>query len=108
MKVLCKMSVNNPNPWHSLCVHARKVRAQSAENRHFINLARVMLSDGHQPEATIRHRFQGVSIMQLLRSIAGRASAAVAALALSLALIGQTVETPAATTQGSTPAVEIA
>jgi|GEM_PF-2338185 len=46
--------------------------------------------------------------MQLLRSIAGRASAAVAALALSLALIGQTVETPAATIQGSTPAVEIA
>lgn len=46
--------------------------------------------------------------MQLLRSIASQAAAATAALALSLALIGHTVQTPAATAQGSTPAVEIA
>ncbi|NKJ44728.1 MULTISPECIES: hypothetical protein [unclassified Novosphingobium] len=46
--------------------------------------------------------------MNTLLAIAGRASAAVAALALSLALIGQTVETPAVTAQGAAPVVEIA
>jgi hypothetical protein len=46
--------------------------------------------------------------MTALRSIAGRASAAVAALALSLALIGQTVETPAAASHAATSTVEIA
>ncbi|KPF56289.1 hypothetical protein ABIC78_004141 [Novosphingobium sp. 1529] len=67
-----------------------------------------MQSKGHRPDAIIRRHIQGVITMQTLLSIAGRTSAAVAALALSLALIGQTVQTPAATAQGTTSAVEIA
>jgi hypothetical protein len=78
-----------------------------AENRDFLNLARPMQSIGHRPEPSIRRHFQGVLPMQLLRSIAGQAAAATAALALSLALIGQTVQMPA-DAQGNTPAVEIA